>query len=406
MDISGFLRNLLYEHYANKYIEPIKNSMPHKRALLTTLELEPNESSKVIKKLTSADGFQGQAASTLQEVDYNLLKYKQDLHDRMSNTLDADQKLLDRIDEIINNTVHYLSSGGDGMLMSAAVAIDGAAVGEGGLDVPVDLLAVVASGVFAAAAGGAITAASWDIFDAMQTWVNAHQQIGLVGNYAIDLPTITVVPMTRQAIPSGVQLPHWEKWDKASPGEKAAIEAAFGDLIKAGVSPDLILYLVNMYSSMSLAKIAAMLRCLLSKGYLDPSSQMPRRNRFYDQAVSKIQSAWNTVSQHLTPNDLEGAWKDVHNVISNANHIDEVQNGVNALYNLITMLEQHLDNDSNLSASLRQIYQTMIDACQNMIDYVNDNVFDGPVPTDWPTEGFGPFISQVLQESGCKNATP
>ncbi|MDQ2716393.1 MAG: hypothetical protein M3Z08_15925 [Chloroflexota bacterium] len=402
MDIRQYLTNLLYSHYANKYTRPIKDSMPYKKALLQTLSFYPGQSSKVIKALTSAEGFQGSAASALQYLDQQLQKYGQDLYDRLNNSLTADQTLLDTVDGIISNTVNRLASGGEGMLMSAAVAIDGAAVDEFGLNIPADAIALLVTGVTVAAAGGIISRANVDIYDSMQTWVGQQKQIGSARAIPT-VPAIIIVPMTKPVVPSGVQLPHWPNWEDTPPNEQQAIRDSFGDLINAGVPEDLILYLINLYGSMSFVKIAAMLRCLLRKGYINPRSQLTGRNALNDQTVSGFEGAWNSLTQHLTPADLEGAWKDGHGLVSNAMHDKEVQNAVDSLYKLMRIIERQLNR--GVSSNLQQILQNMRDACQRMIDYVNKNVYGIKQPTDWPSNGFGPSISQVLKSSGCINAT-
>jgi hypothetical protein len=85
----------------------------------------------------------------------------------------------------------------------------------------------------------------------------------------------------------------------------------------------------------------------------------------------------NSIDHHLTPSDLEGAWRDLHgNPVPRPgggywNHIGEVQNALQSLRNTVTEFKELL-RDPSISSADRAIIQRYLSSASKTIDYVEE----------------------------------
>ena len=185
------------------------------------------------------------------------------------------------------------------------------------------------------------------------------------------------------------------------------LKSNLDDFQKAGIdaNSDWINYLMRILGAGLTAKAAgAVIRCMISKGYM-PQITDPSK-------ASKIQIAlkrvWNSLG-HLTQQDLEGAWKDVHpdrvtypkgGLPSGADHLGEVQNAIQSLQNFLNVALDALTNPAT-PENLRQVYQNLYDACDNTIQYVTGKIYGSDPPITWSDEGKIPFGDDLINKSGC-----
>lgn len=111
--------------------------------------------------------------------------------------------------------------------------------------------------------------------------------------------------------------------------------------------------------------------------------------------ISPIQSAlsrvWNSLT-HLTQQDLEGTWKDIHfdrvtypkgMLPSDGYHLIEEHSALQSLEKFQDAILNAL-TDPFTSEDLRKVYQDLYDACQNTIDYRRGKVYGSDPPLGWP----------------------
>lgn len=149
------------------------------------------------------------------------------------------------------------------------------------------------------------------------------------------------------------------------------------------VPEDWLKYLIGLIGATgaSIAAIRAMILCLAQKGYFSAA----------------YASVWNTITDQLEPDDLQGAWKDGcgMKVVKGGRswiHWGKVENAYNGLQNF-------LKNNPGAPAPLKA-------AIQATLNYVNE-VIDRDCnrkSSQWKDQARGPFWQVLLQESGCANA--
>lgn len=142
-------------------------------------------------------------------------------------------------------------------------------------------------------------------------------------------------------------------------------------------------YLIGLLGTtgVSIAAIRAMVLCLIQKGYLG-------------EAYTKV---WNTITQQLEPDDLQGAWKDVCGMKVTKGgrtwtHFQKVTDGYKSLQNF---LSENPGAPPPLKAAI-----------QATLNYVNE-VIDRSCnrkDSEWKDQARGPFWQILLQQSGCINA--
>ncbi|MEO7018610.1 MAG: hypothetical protein ABI234_00480 [Ktedonobacteraceae bacterium] len=207
-------------------------------------------------------------------------------------------------------------------------------------------------------------------------------------------------------IPQEAQLP---KPRPLTPEEEQVVQDILNELQGAGLQANQawIEYLMRILGlSLTAKEAGAVIRCMMSKGYMP---QITNRS-----TTSKIQIAlskvWNNLG-HLTQQDLEGAWKDVHpdrvtypkgELPSGAQHLGEVTNARQSLDNLQTTLLDALTNPAT-PENLRKVYQDLYDVCENTKNYINGKIYGSDPPLKWPDpKGNIPFGDDLISKSGCK----
>ncbi len=85
---------------------------------------------------------------------------------------------------------------------------------------------------------------------------------------------------------------------------------------------------------------------------------------------------YNSVRDHLTPDDLQGAWRDMHDdPVPNPNtggyydHLGEVNDAMGSIRNAINQFKDMLDNPG-LSSGDRAILEDMISKGSKTLDYI------------------------------------
>lgn len=109
--------------------------------------------------------------------------------------------------------------------------------------------------------------------------------------------------------------------------------------------------------------------------YIDPSDiQDPTARGFAERL-------YNSIRDHLTPNDLQGAWRDVHNdPVPNPNtggyydHLKEVTDAMRSIRNAINAFKDLLDN-LDLSGSDRGIIEILLSRGSKTLDYVEKVIY-------------------------------
>jgi RHS repeat-associated protein len=85
----------------------------------------------------------------------------------------------------------------------------------------------------------------------------------------------------------------------------------------------------------------------------------------------RLQSAMNSVNEHMTNKDISGAVRDAAGVESHGEHLNEVTNAAESLGNLRTSLNGALQNP-NLSQDTRQLYTNTVNALTKTINAAKD----------------------------------
>lgn len=183
-----------------------------------------------------------------------------------------------------------------------------------------------------------------------------------------------------------------------TPEQQAAVEDLVRELAdQLGVTPEsleqwLQLIAQALGTSVSASTLKSIVRCMAAKGYLS----------------GDLTKVWNSVSMHLTPRDLQGAWGDNNGYDTGGNHKGEVGDALQSLQNYIDNLDAKIA-DFRTSPVQRAFYQGLRNAAQNTIDYVNKLINlgkkQGPSTDDWPDpKGQVPFAADIIKASGCAPA--
>lgn len=297
------------------------------------------------------------------------------------------------------------TDGAQQMLNTAClIALGGIAVLAIGLAIADVLIVIVEAVVAVATAGGALviegpvdvglTAAEITLILQL---IAADLTIWIVGTLAIYayhhwVHTSTSTPTASKPQVLQLNLP---KGPEVTPEQQAAIEDMVRELAaRLGVSVEslqkwLQLIAQALGAGISGEALKSIIRCLAAKGYLDAS----------------LRSGWNTVGDHLTPRDLQGAWGDHNGYDTSADHWGEVNGGLDGLRRYIASLNEKMA-DYTISPVQRAVYKTLRDAAQKTLDYVtnliNKGKYQGPSTNDWPDpKGRVPFVEEVLKASGC-----
>jgi hypothetical protein len=379
--------------------EPIHAWLPYKHNLVNALQTYPPHIQTTVRNLTTTGGFKGEAATTLTETDISLEKYGTDLCDRMTNSIDADNKLLTTLSNIVNQTVSAFVGGGTGVMFAAVAVIDGTTAAQLGIDVPEDILAAIATGLFIAAVSAPLFTASVNTGIAISVWNGVHQQLR-------DATSITLAPM---AVTEEPQLPGRPQLTDAQKQLAENLAKEFG----GNVPQAWIEYLLGVIGAgVSATDAAAMIRCLYKGGYLTMND--PRiGSRIY-------KGAWSSAIDHLDPNDLEGAWKDsqVPPINSHGNHLQEVKDAIQSLTDLLKKLSNKIGYlDSQIASStdptvigkltaIRNIYETLRNAFQKTLDMAENAKTRSDEPPTWPDQGVIPLGSELLAGSTCATPKP
>lgn len=271
--------------------------------------------------------------------------------------------------------------------------------------VVIDLLILVVEAVVAVVSGGTalvveapldagVIAAEIELLLAL---VAADLIAWIVGTVAIHLIQITTTHTSTVQTPAKPQILQLNlpKEPELTPEQQAAVEDLVRELAEQlGVNPKALekwlkLLVQAMGTDMTAAQIKNTLRCLASKGYLDASTS----------------KAWNSVADHFTPRDLQGAWGDKNGYDTSADHEGEVTDALDSLNNFIANLNKQLAN-YNLSPAKRAYYNTLKTAAQKTSDYVqrliNLGKKQGPSTKEWEDpKGQVPFPEDILKASGC-----
>ncbi|MBV9691257.1 MAG: hypothetical protein JO202_16275 [Ktedonobacteraceae bacterium] len=284
------------------------------------------------------------------------------------------------------------------------LVLEGIGVLAAGLAI-LDILLIVVEAVVAVATGGtavlveapldaALLAAQIDLILSL---VAADLIIWIVGTLAIYAYNHLVHTVTSTPEASKPQILHLNlpKGPQITPEQQAAVEDMVRELAaKLGVNAEALqkwlqLIAQALGAGVSAEELKRIIRCLEAKGYLDAS----------------LKSAWNSVADHLTPRDLQGAWGDHNGYDTSADHWGEVNGSLASLSKLIGDLNKKIA-DYSISAAKRAFYQGLRDSAQKTIDYVTKLITggknQGPSTKYWDDpKGQVPFAQDVIQASGC-----
>ncbi|GCE13883.1 hypothetical protein [Tengunoibacter tsumagoiensis] len=233
--------------------------------------------------------------------------------------------------------------------------------------------------------------------------------LGTLAIYAIHHPvtkTQNISPIVTH-VPQEAQLP---KPRPLTPEENQEVQDIINEITGMGITvpTSWIEYLIRILgASMSAKEAGSIIRCMFSKGYLPTIQKGKESNASEVQRLFK--SLWNNLG-HLTQQDLEGAWKDIHpdrvdypegGLPSGAQHYSEVSNAKQAIDNLISALEKAI-TDPTTPASLSQVYQNIYNACISTKQFIIDRIFGSDPPLNWPDpKGTIPFGEDLIVASGC-----
>jgi hypothetical protein len=170
--------------------DSIQAWLPYKHNLVNALQTYPEDANQTILTFVSSGGFKGDAAKTLVQTNAGLTRYAHDLHNRMTNSIDADNKLLTTLNNIVNQTVSAFLGGGTGVMFAAVAAIDGTTAAQLGIDVPEDILAAIATGLLIAMVSAPLFKASVDTGIAISVWNGVHQQLRDAVSITLDKPAV------------------------------------------------------------------------------------------------------------------------------------------------------------------------------------------------------------------------
>lgn len=281
----------------------------------------------------------------------------------------------------------------------------------GEIDLPASLAA-------AAATVGEILSAVWE-------FLNTYKVIIIIASVAIGVGITFDELVLPQLLHHTVAMSiTWRPTLPGIPGltpeQQQAADDLFGEF--GGQIPQAYLeYLLKIIGTgVSIETAKAMIRCLFKAGYLALNDTSAVLNANY-------QDAWNSIIGHLTPNDLEGAWKDNNpgevdttgappGTTSGADHLGEVNDALQSIQNLIKSLRNKLgyldiqlgkDPGNTDLANSRAWYQSMKDLYQNLYDWVKGKIAKGaPPPNTWTDAGKIPFGSDLLATSTCATPAP
>ncbi|MGH2506132.1 MAG: hypothetical protein ACRDHZ_01720 [Ktedonobacteraceae bacterium] len=272
--------------------------------------------------------------------------------------------------------------------------------------------------------GGALMAETLEV---LETLVLADLIAWLLGSiliYVITHPiSITWNPPTSITAPpqplisSDATLPN----PQLTPEGKIMVNDLFNEF-GGQLSKKLLEYLIKTLGASKLS--AAMIRCLYQSGYLDLSNYSGSNPMLTDANAN----AWVNIDDHVTPQDLEGAWKDNNpgqvdpttikdpRYVSGADHKGEVNDALNAIDRLITNLTNIIKGDNakityapNPGAPTildliqkRDHLQSLLDIWKKVRDFIRSRIAPGsPPPNTWPDQGKLPLIEDLLQASTC-----
>ena len=311
----------------------------------------------------------------------------------------------DSISKVINELSDQIAHDGTQAALNHAclMALEGIAIIATGLAI-IDVLLLIASAVVVVATDGlgAIVVAPVDAatiagqIELILTLAAADLLAWLLGTLAIyayhqwthstSAPTASKPQILQLNLPKGPEV---------TPEQQAAIEDLVRELAaRLGVSVESLQKWLQLIAqalgvNVSGEALKSIIHCLVAKGYLDAS----------------VKSGWNTVGDHLTPRDLQGAWGDHNGYDTSADHWGEINGGLDSLRKYITSLNEKMA-DYTISPAKRAVYKTLRDAAQKTMDYVtnliNKGKYQGPSTNNWPDpKGRVPFVEDVLKASGC-----
>jgi hypothetical protein len=269
----------------------------------------------------------------------------------------------------------------------------------------VDVLLLIAEAIVAVASGGTalvveapldagVIAAEIELILALIVADLVAWIVGTVAIHLIQIVTTHTSTVQAPAKPQILQL-NLPKEPELTPEQQAAVEDMVRELAEQlGVNQQALakwlkLLVQAMGTGMTATQIKNTIRCLVSKGYLDPSTS----------------KAWNSIADHFTPRDLQGAWGDKNGYDTSADHEGEVTDALDSLDNFIANINKQLAN-YNLSPAKRAYYNTLKTAAQKTSDYVqrliNLGKKQGPSTNNWEDpKGRVPFPEDILKASGC-----
>jgi hypothetical protein len=273
-----------------------------------------------------------------------------------------------------------------------------------------------------------ITAASitiGEIMSAVWEFLNTYKIIIIIATVAVGLGVTfdeLVLPhLLHQTMTMSITWrPTLAPLPRLTPEQQAAANELFKEF--GGKIPQAYLeYLLKIIGTgVSLETAKAMIRCLFKAGYLALNDTSLVLNANY-------QDAWNSIIQHLDPNDLEGAWKDNNpsqvdttgappGTTSGGDHAGEVNAALRSLKNLINSLGKKInyldiqlgkDPGNTDLANSKAWYQSLKNLFQNLYDWANGKIGKGtPPPTTWPDGGKIPFGTDLLTQSTCATPAP
>lgn len=258
----------------------------------------------------------------------------------------------------------------------------GATVAVGGVDFEVTGPAMAAD----AAWGVRVVQTIQSLIPAIEVAIDIRAIAGIAG---VVLLTLTLVSIAGDSAGITVLQAKLISDPALTPEQVEAVNELFREF-GGRISIKALQWLIGALGAGMAAETAkAIIRCLVANGYMD----------------TLFGSAWNAVSDHLTPRDLQGAWAEKQGIDTGYDHEEEVSNAETSLKNLIANLDGRIA-DYRTPAALRALYQVMRSACQGTVSFI-DKVVNGTVtPSKWDNGGEVPFFKDVLAGSPCGSATP
>ncbi len=205
---------------------------------------------------------------------------------------------------------------------------------------------------------------------------------------------------------------------KPTPADQKMADDLFNEF--GGKIPrDVLEYLVMTLGASVLT--AAMIRCLYHSGYLELSQY-----RWRPLEKNNV-DAWKNIIEHLKPQDLEGAWKEMNpsqvdpttitstGSVSNGQHDKEVEDGLNAIKKLIKGISGKIsDLDNRIPRAtdatklqemldLKKGLQKLSNIYTKLQNFIQSKIAPGsPSPDQWSDRGKLPLVEDLLQASTCK----